>query len=179
MQRRATTGMDFEQSLVTKHWVKSEIKPKLIWNVSGGNVFEKMKNVGYDVNNFHLSNKSITSKSDFAFVADPTMRFEVKRYLKSQLTKWTMYSEPFFKVSTNDMTNKVDRDIYNKFVDDFMDKRKDIFEYVLNTMGEGIMGIRCLDGFIHQRDIEYKVQVLNGWKGYKRITVMFKIKDEV
>ena len=179
MQTRATTGVDFEQSLITEQWLKSEIKPKMIWDVNGVNVFDKMKNVGYDVTKFNLSDKSIISKSDFVFFTDPTLRFEVKKYPKSKLKKWTMYSEPFFKVSSNDAANIVDINDYNKFVDEFVDKRKDIITNVINSIGEGIIGVRCLDGFIQQHELEYKIEVLKGWKGYKRITVMFKIKDVV
>lgn len=177
MQTRATTGVDFEQSLITEQWLKSEIKPKMIWDVNGVNVFDKMKNVGYDVTKFNLSDKSIISKSDFVFVTDPTLRFEVKKYPKSKLKKWTMYSEPFFKVSTNDAANIVDINDYNKFVDEFVDKRKDIITNVINSIGEGIIGVRCLDGFIQQHELEYKIEVLKGWKGYKRITIMFRIKE--
>ena len=177
MQTRAIAGVDFENTLITEQWHKSEVKPKMIWNVSGNNVFEKIKNVGYDVTKFNLSKDSIVSKSDFVFHSDDTIRFEVKKYPKQKLKKWTMYSEPFFKVSDEVNASKVNVDEYNKFVDDFMEKRGDIVDYVLNSIGEGIIGIRCLDGFIHQDKLEYKAEVLKGWRGYKRITIMFRIKE--
>ena len=177
MQTRAITGVDFERSLVTEQWVKSEIRPKMVWEVTGRNVFDKIKNVGYDVGKFNLSEKSVISKSDFAFVNDPTLRFEVKKYTKDKLQRWTMYSEPFFKVSTNKEADTVDINVYNKFVDEFVGKRKDIITKVLNSIGDGILGIRCMDGFIQQHKLEFKVQVRKGWKGYKRITIMFRIKE--
>lgn len=169
--------MDFERSLKTKHWIKSENKPKMDWDVYGRNVFDKMKNVNYDASKFNLSEKSIISKSDFVFVNDPTLRFEVKKYTKDKLKRWTTYSEPFFKVSSNKDVDSVDINEYNKFVDDFMGKRQDIITYVLNSIGIGVMGVRCLDGFIQQHELEYKIKVLTGWKGYKRITIMFRIKQ--
>ena len=92
MQTRSITGVDFENSLVSKQWVKSEIRPKMVWNVTGKNVFDKMKNVHYDVNKFNLSEKSVINKSDFVYVSNTTLRFEVKKYTKNKLKKWTMYS---------------------------------------------------------------------------------------
>jgi hypothetical protein len=177
MQTRSITGVDFENSLVSKQWVKSEIRPKMVWNVTGKNVFDKMKNVDYDVNKFNLSEKSVINKSDFVYVSNTTLRFEVKKYTKDKLKKWTMYSEPFFKVSNDKDVNSVDVNVYNKFVDEFVTKRKDIIDKVLNSIGDGVLGIRCVDCFIPQHKLEFSMTVRKGWKGYKRITVMFRIKE--
>ena len=179
MQTRATTGTDFEKQLVNKQWKRNERKPKMIWDVSGNNIFDKIKNVDYDASKFNLREDSILSKHDFVFHTDNTLTFEVKKYEMKKLKKWTLYSEPFFKVSTRSDKERVDINRYNEFVNNFFNTRKDIINRVLENISKDSLGVRCLDGFIHQRDIEYKVKVLNGWKGYKRITVMFKIKDEV
>ena len=72
---------------------------------------------------------------------------------------------------------KIDKDTYNKFVDDFFVKRKDIINKVLENITKNTLGIRVIDGFIPQHKIEYKAEVLNGWGGYNRITIQFKLKD--
>lgn len=177
MQTRAITGVDFENTLISEEWGKKEIKPKMIWDVVGKNIFDKMKNINYDVNQFNLSENSIISKSDFIHRTDETKKFEVKKYRVEQFNEWTLYSEPFFKVASVDQASKIDREIYNKFVHDFVNKRQDIIDRVLNEIHQGNMGIRCLDGFILQNNIEYKIEVKKGWREYNRITVMCRIKN--
>ena len=39
------------------------------------------------------------------------------------------------------------------------------------------LGIRCLDGFIAQHKLEYKIEIVKGWGGYDRLTVLFRIKE--
>jgi hypothetical protein len=176
MQPRTKTGIDFELSLQSDLWVKNEQKPKMIWDVSGNNVFDKMKNVDYDVTKFNLSDTSVLSKYDFTFHNTNNLAFEVKKYKKSTLNKWTLYSEPFFKVSKRADLEKIDIQTYNKFVSDFFTKRKDIINKVLENINKNTLGIRIIDEFIPQHKIEYKVEVLKGWKGYDRITILFRIK---
>jgi hypothetical protein len=147
------------------------------WSGKGRNVFNKIESVGYDVTKFNLSEDSIISKSDFVFHSDDTMTFEAKKYYMSTFNKWTMYSEPFFKVSTIKFLDLVDVDKYNKFVDDFMVHRQDIIERVLNEMSQSNLGIRCIDGFISQDKLEFKViKKESAWRGYHRITIMVKMK---
>jgi hypothetical protein len=178
MQTRAITGVEFEKELETEFWVRKESKPKLIWEVDGKNNFDKIKNVNYDVTKFNLSDKSVINKWDFVSTIDDRVTFEVKRYKLSKFNKWVMYSEPFFKVADRQTAKVVDRDKYNRFVYDFFEKRKDIINKVLNEIGNGNSGIRCLDGFIPQDKLEYRAEILKGWDGFKRITVMCKLKDK-
>jgi hypothetical protein len=177
MQQRAVTGFDFENSLISEQWSKKEIKPKMIWDVPGRNIFDKMKNVNYDVTKFNLSDNSILSKSDFISTDGNHIKFEVKKYYKKQLSKWTLYSEPFFKVADKKQAAKIDRDTYNNFVSDFILKRQDIIQKVLTNITKGNIGIRCLDGLILQDELEYKVVVMKGWKDYNRISIMCRLKN--
>ena len=108
MQPRTKAGIDFELSLQSDLWVKNEHKPKMVWDVVGTNVFNKMKNVDYDVTKFNLSNTSILIKYDFTFHNNTNLAFEVKKYKKSKVTKWTLYSEPYFKVSTREGAEQID-----------------------------------------------------------------------
>jgi hypothetical protein len=178
MQTRAITGVDFEREIESEQWIRKEVKPKMIWEGEGNNVFDKIKNVNYDVHKFNLSDKSVFNKWDFVFHSDETLAFEVKRYRVRQFNKWLMYSEPFFKVSSKKNAEVVDVEIYNKFVNDFYTHRQDIINRVLSQIGNGSSGIRCLDGFITQDKLEYKVEVVKGWGGYNRITIFCKVKDE-
>lgn len=177
MQRRAKTGTDFEKQLESKQWKRKERKPRMIWDVPGDNVFDKMQNVNYDASKFNLREDSILSKYDFVYHNNDNLTFEVKKYEMKKLKKWTLYSEPFFKVCTNFDKQKVDVNVYNKFVNDFFNTRKDIINRVLENISKDSLGIRCLDGFIPQHKLEYKIEVIKGWADYDRITVLFRIKD--
>ena len=176
-QPRARAGIDFELSLQSDLWIKNEQKPKMVWDVVGKTVFNKMKNVDYDVTKFNLSDKSILTKYDFTFHNNKNLAFEVKKYKKSKVTKWTLYSEPFFKVSTREGAEQIDTETYNKFVDDFYTKRKDIINKVLDNISKNILGIRLVDEFIPQNNIGYRVEVVKGWGGYNRITIQFRVKE--
>jgi len=176
MQKRAITGNEFEKTLQTDQWIKREVRPSMKWSGKGRNIFKKIESVGYDVNKFNLREDSVISKSDFVFHTDDSMRFEAKKYEMMMFKKWIMYSEPFFKVADVKQANLVDKDKYNKFVDDFMTHRQDIIERVLNEMSQSNLGIRCIDGFISQDKLEFKVIKRKGWEGYYRITIMVKMK---
>ena len=43
MQTRAISGVDFENTLISNQWKKNEIKPKMIWDVDGKNIFDKIE----------------------------------------------------------------------------------------------------------------------------------------
>jgi hypothetical protein len=177
MQNRAITGFDFEKTIISEGWERKEIKPKMNWDVRGRNIIEKIRNANFDPFNFNLSKSSQVSKSDFSRIDDESARFEVKKYKHNKLYNWTLYSEPFFKIASRDTASKIDKDVYNKFVRDFVEKRKDIIDYVLDNISKGIIGVYCIDTFIPIDNLEFKVEVLEGWKGYNRITIMFKIKE--
>lgn len=176
MQIRSKTGKDFEDSLDTTYWVRKETKPKLIWAGDGNNNIEKIKSVNYDVMRFNLNPNSIIGKSDFHYKDNPNLTFEAKKYSIDGYNKWIMYSEPFFKIATKEQQSQITTDEYNKFVDEFVTKRQDIITEVLKKIIESNLGIRCVDGFIPQHKLDFKVEVVNGWSGYKRITVFCKLK---
>ena len=176
MQKRAKTGNVFENSLDTTHWIRKETKPKLIWEGNGKNNIEKIKNSNYDVMNFNLDSNSIISKSDFQYKNNPNLTFEVKKYEIKEYDKWLMYSEPFFKIATKEQASQITTDEYNKFIDEFDTKRQDIITEVLEKIRESNLGIKCIDGFIPQHKLEFKVKVVDGWAGYKRITIFCRLK---
>jgi hypothetical protein len=177
MQTRAISGKEFEDSLDNTIWIKKERKPKLIWEVNGRNLIEKIKNINYDVTKFNLSPQSLIRKSDFQHKDNPNLTFEVKKYTIKQLNTWTLYSEPFFKIASKAQALRISQEEYNKFVDDFYEHRKDIITQVLDGIVKSNIGTKCIDGFIPQDNLEFKVDVINnGWAGYKRITVLCRLK---
>jgi hypothetical protein len=44
-------------------------------------------------------------------------------------------------------------------------------------MNECITGIQFIDKFVPIENIEFRTIVVNGWGGYKRITIQFKINE--
>jgi hypothetical protein len=177
MQTRTFSGKEFEDSLDNTIWVRKEMKPKLVWDVDGNNVIDKIKNTNFDVTKFNLSPQSSIKKSDFVYKDNPNLTFEVKKYKTNQFNSWTLYSEPFFKVANKSQLSQISQDEYNKFVDDFYEHRKDIITQVLDGIVKSNIGIRCVDGFIPQDKLEFKVEVVNNaWAGYKRITVLCRLK---
>lgn len=176
MQTRTHTGKEFEDSLDSSIWVRKETKPKLIWEGEGNNTVDKIKSIGYDVMKFNLKPNSVIGKSDFVHKDNPNLTFEVKKYKIKEYNKWIMYSEPFFKIASKEQLTQITTDDYNRFVDEFFNKRQDIITEVLNKIVESNIGIRCIDGFIPQHKLEFKVEVVKGWAGYSRITVFSKIK---
>lgn len=177
MQNRVITGKDFEKSLENPIWVRKEIKPKLMWDVEGKNIITKIKNISFNVMKFNLHPNSIIHKSDFMYKDNPNLTFEVKKYKMKEFNKWVMYSEPFFKVATKKQSKEITTEEYNKFVDEFYEKRQDIIIDVLNKITKSNIGIKCIDGFIPQDKLKFNVKIVNnGWAGYKRITIFCKLK---
>jgi hypothetical protein len=179
MQTRAKVGVDFEKICETDGWVRKTKSPKLKWNGKGRNNITKIKNCDLDPSLFTLSEKSELSKYD---IYNPTLDLyrEVKRYQRDKLKSWIMYSEPYFKVASWSDMAKIDKDIYNKFVQDFWDfnQTTGLFDNVQKEINELSEGVQCVDGFIPKEELEFRtVIVKTAWKGYYRITIEFKLKN--
>ena len=99
-QTRVRTGQEFEDSIPTTDWIISPTKPSFVWTGQGKNVYERIKSVGFDAHQFYLTEKSTFKKWDLISKVDNTKTADAKRYLKKKLLRWTLYSEPYFKVAT-------------------------------------------------------------------------------
>ena len=91
-----------------------------------------------------------------------------------------MYSEPYFKVASWSDVDKIDKDTYNKFVQDFWDYNQttDLFDKVQKGLNEQSEGVQFIDGFISKDDLEFRtVIVKTAWMGYYRITIEFRLKN--
>lgn len=178
MQLRAKTGIDFEKECEIDGWVRQTKSPKLIWVGEGRDNITKIKNCNFNPSQFLLSEKSDLSKYDL-FHTELKKYREIKRYDKSYLKSWTLYSEPYFKVSSKSTLSKIDSSVYNKFVQDFWDYNQNtgLFEKIqegINNLSEGIV---CVDGFIPKEELEFRTVIIKtAWKGYYRISIEFKLK---
>ena len=178
MQTRAKVGVDFEKSCETDGWVRQTKSPKIKWNGKGRNNITKIKNCNFNPSIFTMSEKSNLSKYDI-YNQELKKYREVKRYKKDKLKSWTMYSEPYFKVASWSDTDKIEKDVYNKFVKDFWDYNQttDLFDKIQKGINDISEGVQCIDGFIDKDDLEFRtVIVKNAWKGYYRITIEFRLK---
>lgn len=179
-QTRVRTGQEFEDSISDVDWVKNPTKPLFVWTGEGRNVYEKIKSVGYDANKFYLTENSTFKKWDLISKKDSTKTADAKRYNKKNLLRWTLYSEPYFKIATKDNLGKIGLQEYNKFVDEFYKLNSDngTFDKIIMKMTENSIGIVTLDGFIPIEKIEFRTTIIkSAWKGYHRITIQFRLKS--
>ena len=179
-QTRVRTGQEFENSIPTTDWIISPTKPSFVWTGEGRNVYERIKSVGFDAHKFYLTENSTFQKWDLISKVDSTKTADAKRYLKKKLLRWTLYSEPYFKVATRSNLNKIGLQEYNKFVDEFyeLNCKSGTFDTIIKKMTENSIGIVTLDGFISIEDIEFRTTVVkSAWKGYHRITIEFRLKS--
>ena len=177
MQKRTKTGTDFENNICDEGWTRKPVSPRFTWTGKGRNVFDKMKYCGYNPKEFNLYDSSKFCKYDI--VHENGEKREAKDYYINDLKKWTLYSEPYFKVAVKDHLKRIDVDTYNKFVDDFYEYNlgTGLYGYVVENMIECISGIQVNDGFIPKHELEFRTVVVDGWRGYNRITIQVRIKS--
>ena len=178
MQKRAKVGVDFEKDCEIDGWVRKTKSPKLKWNGNGKDNVDKIINCGFNPSLFTLSENNDLSKYD---IYNPTLNTfrEVKRYTKSKLKSWKMYSEPYFKIASKTSLDKIGKEEYNSFVQKFWDYNQDtgLFEKVLHGINDLSEGIVLIDGFVPKEEFEFRtVIVKTTWKGYYRITIEFKLR---
>jgi len=181
MQTRAKTGIDFEILCESDGWIRQTKSPKIKWNGKGRCNITKIKNCNFNPSIFTMSEKSNLSKYD---LYNPTLGKyrEVKKYEKSKLKSWVMYSEPYFKIASWTDVDKIDKTTYNKFVQDFWDYNltTGLFDEVEKGINEQSDGVQCIDGFIPKDELEFRtVIVKSAWGGYHRITIQFRLKCEI
>jgi hypothetical protein len=176
VQKRAKTGTEFERELSLNGWCRRPMSPRLKWSGPGRNNFKKIIECNYNPKEFLLLD-SVLCKYD---IMNNENEFrEVKKYYTNKLKQWTLYSEPYFKVADRKQMDIINIDNYNKFVDDFYQHNLStgLFEKVMKGMTECISGIQFIDKFIPKEQIDFRTVIVDGWGGYKRITIQFKINE--
>lgn len=175
MQKRSKAGTDFENQICGDGWKRETSSPRLKWFGDGKSVFDKMKYCEYNPSRFILEECNLCK---YDIVSENGEYREVKKYNMDKLNNWTLYSEPYFKIALKKDIKRIDTETYNKFVDDFYqyNLNRGLFDYVVDNMTKCITGIQVKDGFIPKDNLEFRTVIVDGWRGYKRITIQFKIK---
>lgn len=178
MQIRAKSGVDFENSFQGEGWVRQSKSPKFKWSGNGRTIIDKIKSTNYKPELFILDESSYMSKYDIYNTITGKKR-EVKKYHKESLNGWLLYSEPFFKIASENAVKRIGVDEYNKFVEDFYEYYKDkgLFDRIISKMNEEVEGVQVVDEFIPMDKLEFKVDIIkNSWKKYHRLSILVKLK---
>ena len=178
VQGRVKSGKLFEQSLIKDGWIVKPKSPKFKWSGEGRSFIQKMRHCRFLPELFILDESSSMCKYDIVHPETGRVR-EVKKYKKKDLTKWTLYSEPFFKVATRSQQKQIDVVVYNKFATEFYEHNlgTGLFDRVIENMTSCSEGVMVEDGFTQDTELEFRtVLVENHWGGYHRITIQFRIR---
>ena len=178
MQKRAVSGVVFENSFQGDGWVRQSTSPKFRWSGNGRSIIEKIKSVNFKPELFILDEESRMSKYDIYNTITGKKR-EVKKYTKEGLNNWSLYSEAFFKIASRHTASQISVETYNKFVEDYYEHYKNtgLFERVIHKLTKDVEGVQIIDTFIPMTELDFKVDIVrNSWKGYHRLTVLIKLK---
>ena len=120
--------------------------------------------------------------------------YEIKKYNRSDLTTYKLYSEPIIKVApTRSKWGKGDPyydafescNEYNTFIYKITKTRwwRKYNKTILKNIYTSNSGIFSKDGFIPYSDLKFKWVINKGeygpiFDGYNRLTIIFKIKDK-
>lgn len=182
-QARNKTGVDFEKMICeTKGWKHNPASPKLFWTGTGKTNFDKIVSINFDASKFIPTDESTFEKYDA--ITDTGEKVELKKYTISKAKKWTNYSEPIFKVASEDtidlITNlfgngdlNLAKEKYNKFVNEVF---WNIGDDILKNITQSNKGIQLIDGFVPQSELEYLWRIKTGWRGFKRLSILFRVK---
>ena len=177
MQKRCLTGTIFEKFLCKDGFIHKSKSPKAKYSGEGKSILSKIKNSNYDPSIVQVLPGSDFSKYDI-INEETDEKWEAKKYKMESLKKWTLFSEPFFKIATRTQTTKITVRQYNIFVNRFwkFNNKKGFFGDIIKQMTETLSGICVIDGFIPIDDIEFRFVVKYYWMGYKKITLEFRVK---
>jgi|LakMenE01Jun11ns_1017448.scaffolds.fasta_scaffold9540658_2 hypothetical protein len=177
MQKRCLTGTIFEKFLCKDGFIHKSKSPKVKYSGKGKSILSKIKNSNYDPSIVQVLPESDFTKYDI-INEETNEKLEAKKYKRESVTKWTLFSEPFFKIATRTQATKITVRQYNLFVNRFwkLNNKKGFFDDIITQMTETLSGICVIDGFIPIDDIEFRFVVKDSWMGYKRITLEFRVK---
>lgn len=195
MQLRAKTGYSFERKVRREEGFERYIKaPRIKWSGVGRNNVQKLLSLNKNPELFKpIFEESRFIKADARSV-DGTL-YEIKKYSKSQMNKFNLYSEPIIKVAPNRSEWGVGNPYYDSFdgSDEYNDfirrltKTKWWRKYnktILENIYKSNSGIFSKDGFIPHDEIEFKWVINEGdyapiFEGYHRLTIVFRLKQKL
>ena len=177
-QSRNKTGTDFEKSIPSS-FHRSPVSPKMVGKGKGKNNMKKIIESNFDEKLYTL-NLSESRLIKFDCIEKLTGdKYEIKKYYRDELKHWTLYSEPYFKMSSRENLNLINSVDYNDFVQRFYDYniKNGLFDKIVKMMTSETKGVYVKDGIVKMEELEFKTVIVNNqWKGYDRITIMFKLK---
>jgi hypothetical protein len=178
-QKRNTTGVAFEH-LLPEGFTRITKSPKMVWLGSGRNNFQKIISCNYNVEEFKLDwKKSKFEKYDW--LGPDNKKYEVKKYNRGSLKKWTLYSEPFFKVATKGDVGKIEQSVYNSFLEKFYiyNLNTGLFDMIIKSMISSSDGVYIKNHeLIRYSELEFKCEIVkNCFAGYDRLMIKFRLKE--
>lgn len=182
MQTRTFTGLNFETKTCKKfNWTQKGRRPRIVWSGDGQTNFHKIKNINFQADLFRPLKESLYEKYD---AISDERKIEIKKYSVEDTSKWLLYSEPIVKVATRTQLRNMEnifggdedftRRKYNRFI---LGVYKNIRNNVILNMINNIHGIQLTDGFVPIDDLEFRWELKRGWRGFFRISVMFRSKQ--
>lgn len=181
VQSRVLAGRQMELSSHKNGWVKATTKPKLKWRGEGRNNIEKIINSDYNPNKFSVLENITLNKYDIYNPVTKKKR-EVKSYFTSEVNKWTLYSEPYFKIAKRAQLSKISAEKYNEFLTKFYNHANTtgLLKFIQEQMICSNEGIVFKDGFVPIENLEFRTVVRNNqWKGYDRIQIQFRVNTQM
>jgi len=183
-QTRVQSGKKNELDICASNgWINVDVKPKLDWSGIGRSNIDKIYNAGFDPSKFIPTDKSTFNKYDA--ITKDGKGVEIKKYTKSKVKNWTMYSEPVFTIKTRSILAKAvrlfgngDITVANKKYNDFLNGMvANVGQEIIDKMTSTSIGIQLEDGFIPQDNIEYRWKVNEtAWGGFNRLCIEFRVK---
>jgi hypothetical protein len=190
-QKRNKTGIEFEKQICESNgWVPKSCSPRIKWVGKGRNNFKKLVNSNFDVNEFK-PNLTKSKFEKFDAITSKGEKIEIKKYPKSKATNWLLYSEPIIKVAPSRrhfvkgdfVHDNVSEKDYNDFIDNLVtsDFWVNNNEDILNKITRSNIGIQFMDGFVDNKNIEFKWVINKGeyapiFNNYNRLTIVFRVK---
>ena len=195
VQKRVKTGKEFEEYICRLYGLSRHMKrPRLFWSGKGRNNVNKLVSVNKNAEKF----KPILAESKFIksdAIDDDGNLYEIKKYSKNQLKKYRLYSEPIIKVAPSRskwgsgdpfFDNFKSALEYNNFIGELMNTKwwQNYNQIILDSIIYSNKGIYCKDGFLSHEQLDFKWIINKGeygpiFDGYYRLSIVFKIKEEI
>jgi hypothetical protein len=184
-QSRTKIGQDFEKKiLAARGLTKSTAKPRIAWSVDG-TTLDRLLSTDLNPNRFQIVRGSKCQKYDA--VKENGDKVEIKNYHRADLRSWRLYSEPTFKIASHDSFEELVEHhsgrigpaitAYNRFTRVLFAKIKKT--NILKRITSSNIGIECIDGFIPNRQLEFRWKLIPNWKGLNRISIQVRLKSNV
>ena len=183
-QKRNKTGVDFEKQICESNGLTHKsANPRIKWLGVGRTNFNKIASINFDPTNF-LPDLDKSRFDKYDAIDKDGNKYEIKKYNKSQVSDWTMLSEPIFKVADRSCMSRVinlfgngdyevSKEVYNNFICGMVENvGQELIDKITGTFD----GVYLIDSYVPREDLEFRWKINSGWKGYNRLGIEFKLK---